>query len=418
MKRLAVVLPLAVLFLVGCGGGGPAEIKQPADSRPAMAQSASIGNTNCVIKPARKPGTYRSAVLDMRFDQPGDFNDMGHQVNSYNAVTLYIDKINCVGFDTVVFQTNTPIDTATGALMLYDPDVLSSNRDKSIPKDFWPLVDYAKNKGLTVLIKLIPVNYITDDTICPVCKKLPSTFDVNTFFDTLVTYEKQIAQQAQLHKVDGFYIGTHNIGLDSVEYMTRWEQVISQVKSVYTGKLLYESCYQCSTPIWNKIDIVALGINDLPATVVNNSLSQVVNHPSLIDFVLYVQKNFAQYAKPIIIDSVAINASATTADLFAMAQSGQNIISMQANYPQQAIALSVAFELAGTKLNNIVSGISFKEYMPWGNASWIQHPNPNRQEDVNFNLVMALGIDLYHNEPAQTKLSEYLQKPWGYHTMN
>jgi hypothetical protein len=417
MKRLAVVLSLAVWFLAGCGGGSAGPSQNNPSGQILTSQIAKVADSECVVKPIRKPNTYRSAVLDMRFDQP-DFNNQGMLVNSYNAVTLYIDKINCVGFDTVVFQTNTPIDTATGALMLYDPDVLSSNRDKSIPKDFWPLVDYAKNKGLTVLIKLIPVNYITDDTICPVCKKLPATFNVDTFFNAMASYEKQIAQQAQLHKVDGFYIGAYQTGLDATEYTTQWDKIISQVQSVYSGKLIYESCYQCSTFLWSKVDIVALGMHDIVLGTSSNSLTQLINHQIVTEFVSYVQKNSAQYAKPIIIDSVTINASATKDDLFAMTQSGQTISHIKVNYPQQAMALSVAFELTGTKLNNIVTGVSFREYMPWGDALWIQRPNLTRQGDVNFNLVMALGIDLYHNEPAQTKLSEYLQKPWGHHTMN
>ena len=428
MKRLAVVLSLAVWFLVGCGGGGgnsPVEIVKSEPSHQALGTptvlsvgaSGIVSDPNCVIKPTRKSNTYRSAVLDMRFDQP-DFNHMGNLVNSYNAVTLYIDKINCVGFDTVVFQTNTPIDTVTGGLMLYDPDASHYNRDKSIPQDFWPLVDYAKKKGLTVFIKLIPVNYIDDNAICPGCSKLPATFNVDTFFNTMATYEKQIAQQAQLHKVDGFYIGVYQIGLDTAEYMPQWDRIISQVRSVYTGKLIYESCYQCSTPVWGKIDIVALGMNDITTHVTSNLLDQFLADKIVLEFVSAVQKNFAQYAKLIIIDSISINASGTADDLYAMSQSGQTISHIKANYPHQALALSVVFELAGAKLNNIVSGISFREYMPWGNAVWIRHPNPTRQGDVNLNLVMSLGIDLYHNESAQIKLSEYLQKPWGYRTTN
>ena len=104
MKRLAVVLSLAVWFLVGCGGGGgnsPVEIVKSEPSHQALGTptvlsvgaSGIVSDPNCVIKPTRKSNTYRSAVLDMRFDQP-DFNHLGNLVNSYNAVTLYIDKIN------------------------------------------------------------------------------------------------------------------------------------------------------------------------------------------------------------------------------------------------------------------------------------------------------------------------------------
>ena len=114
-----------------------------------------------------------------------------------------------------------------------------------------------------------------------------------------------------------------------------------------------------------------------------------------------------------------INTSATSADLYSMSQSNQSnqsFANMQTNYPQQAVQLSAVLEIVGYKLNNVVKGISFNEYMPWGNASWIQHPN--NQIGVNFNLVMLLGFDLYHNDSAQAKLSEYFQQPWGYYVLH
>lgn len=148
-----LVIYTVLVALTGCGGGSADPSQNNPSGQILTSQIAKVADSECVVKPIRKPNTYRSAVLDMRFDQP-DFNNQGMLVNSYHAVTLYIDKINCVGFDTVVFQTNTPIDTVTGALMLYDPDASHYNRNKSIPQDFWPLVDYAKKKGLTVFIKL------------------------------------------------------------------------------------------------------------------------------------------------------------------------------------------------------------------------------------------------------------------------
>jgi hypothetical protein len=172
---------LALLALVACGGGGGSGSGSgSADTAAQVSTNATITPTSnnvvdapqsssCVVKPTVDTDKYRSAIMDMRFEQPNDFTADGKLVASFDAVNQVIDKIDCVGFNTIVFQTNIPIDVKTGNLELYDSSPVAYNRDKNIPKDFWRLVKYSKDRGLRVFIKAIPVNHINDEIICPGC---------------------------------------------------------------------------------------------------------------------------------------------------------------------------------------------------------------------------------------------------------
>lgn len=221
-----------LLILGGCGGGGGSG--GVSATPPVMPL---VTTSSCVVKPVIGSDKYRSAIVDMRFEQLNDFTADGKLVNSYEAVVPVINKIDCVGFDTVVFQTNIPIDIATGKLELYDSRPGAFNPDKNIPKDLWRLVEYAKNKGLKVFVKAIPVNHISDFTICPACTSsefvLPSTFSTTNFFNALFSYQTILAREAEKYKVEGFYVGVMNLGFDTAQYDADWDRVIAQVKTVY-----------------------------------------------------------------------------------------------------------------------------------------------------------------------------------------
>ena len=74
--RVAIGTFSLILFLAGCGGGGGTPIAGP------------VTTSSCVVKPAIGSDKYRSAILDMRFEQPNDFTADGKLVNSYEAVVL------------------------------------------------------------------------------------------------------------------------------------------------------------------------------------------------------------------------------------------------------------------------------------------------------------------------------------------
>ena len=397
-----------ILFLTGCGGGGSGATP-PAIVTPVVASS-------CVVKPAINPDKYRSAIMDMRFEQLSDFTADGKLVASYDAVTRVIDKIDCVGFDTIVFQTNIPIDIKTGKLELYDSRPGAFNPDKNIPKDFWRLVKYSKDRGLRVFVKAIPVNHINDVIICPGCTSsefvLPPTFSTANFFNTLVSYQPVLATEAEKYKVDGFYIGTMNLGLDTSTYLTNWDNVIAQVKTVYTGKLIYESCDRCTTPVWDRVDLVAVHIGSQLTKISATTVPSIFNDNLVFNLIADIQRIATLYRKPILLDTVGIAATDKEYDYGSVTSGQTPYTSLQPNYALQAVKIATVFELIGSKLTKQVVGVQWSEYMPWSQAAWIQ--NPTNAMSWAWHHVQFYGIDLLNNESAQKKLSEYFSKPWGY----
>jgi hypothetical protein len=423
--RFAISTVSLFLFLTGCGGGGDSG----GGSATALATSAPDSIvvatpvvtpvvtppklTNCVVKPVLDADKYRSAIMDMRFEQ-GDRTADGKLVNGYDAVIRVIDKIDCVGFNTIVFQTNIPIDVTTGHLELYDSTPVAFNRDKNVPKDFWRLVKYSKDRGLRVFIKAIPVNHHTDVNICPGCHGsafvLPATFSTTNFFNALVSYHRVLATEAEKYKVDGFYIGTMNLGLDTTTYLSNWDNVIAQIKTVYTGKLIYEACDRCTTQVWDRVDLVAVHVGTQVAKSTGTTLASVINDTVVFNLIIDIQRIATRYQKPILIDTIHIGATGKDIDPSVVPYSNQ-----PTDYALQRTKIAAVFELLASKFNSRVTGLQWSEYMPFGQAEWIQ--NPTHKVAWDFHYAQIRGFDLLHNESAQTQLSEYFSKPWGYTTV-
>ena len=417
-----------VLVLSGCGGGGggsggggaetaaPVTVTTQTASTPAIAV-VTPRPASCVVKPALDAGKYRSAIMDMRFEQL-DYTSDGKLVAGYDNVSRVIDKIDCVGFDTIVFQTNIPIDVKTGNLELYDSSPVAYNRDKNIPKDFWRLVKYSKDRGLRVFIKAIPVNHISDVGICPGCTSsifvLPPTFSTTNFFNTLVSYQRVLATEAEKYKVDGFYIGTMNLGLDTTAYLANWDNVIAQIKTVYSGKLIYESCDRCTTPVWDRVDLVAVNVGSQVTKSSATTVASIINDTVVFNLIVDIQRIATLYRKPILLDTVSIGATGKEYDYGSITSGQTPYTSLQPDYALQAVKIDTVFELIGSKFTKQVAGVQWSEYMPWSQADWIQ--KPTHRTAHAWHHVQFYGIDLLNNESAQKKLSEYLSKPWGYTT--
>ena len=420
-----IFILLIVVLLTACGGGGgggsnntatPTTTPTPTTAPITIPTTTPTVLTNCITKPTLAAGTYRVAPVDMRYDQPTDFNSLGQLVAGYDNVSTVINKINCVGYDTIVFMTNIPMDPATGNLVLYDPNPAHYNRNKAPPQDLWRLVTYAKGLGLRVFIQAIPVNYTTDDPICPICSNntsvtLTPTFAAN-FFNTLNTYGKQLAQSAQSVGADGFYVGSLQLGLDSSTYNSQWDTVISTYRSVFSGKLLYAACYQCTNVIWNKVDIVDLGVN-FPTPTTATTLQQLVVDYSKTDIASKVLANSATYKKPIILSGLSVNAAETAVDPWDTLMAGGSFGAAAPNYSLQSMKLAAELELIAIKLNGAVSGEVIGNYLPWTNATWIENGTYN----VQWHTWLSLGNDTYHNQAYQDTISSYLKYALGYHSI-
>jgi hypothetical protein len=380
----------------------------------------------CISPSNNDKSKYRIAEVDMRFDQPTDYTSQGLLVASYENVVPIIDKIKCLGFDTVQLTTNIPIDIQTGALMLMDPDTKNFNRNKNLPKDFWRLATYAKQQGLRVFIQPCPVYYVDDTPISPLFVKFGANFSNARFFETLNEYGTELARKSQEVNADGFFVGVMNLGLDTEEFSRQWNDVIQNYRKVFLGKLIYQSCLQCTSPIWNKVDLVALQLTpilirskvyDIDAILKAYEATQDdAQHGGSINVISKISKNLSTYNKPIILSS-AINAGDNAVgavdNFWDMVVSGVSLSSFQPDYALQAIRQAALFKLIATKLNKEVSGISMFQFMPWQEADWIVNPPKNCQNCQNWNKSSIIGSVMNNNEVIHQVFRESFSKPWG-----
>ena len=106
---------LAVL-LTACGGGG--------SSTSTTVPTQVINNT--------PPNKLSLAWVDYRFDD-SSLNINGVTTTSYAGMTPMVDHIKKVGYNTIVFQTEVPVNTDTGQL---DLNAVPA-QPRTLPKDFW-----------------------------------------------------------------------------------------------------------------------------------------------------------------------------------------------------------------------------------------------------------------------------------------
>ena len=395
MKQI-LVLGL-VLALTACGGGGGS-----GPSTPAVKEST----FPCVTLQST-PGKNRAALIDIPHDHDA-VTARGIQATGLQHVSLFIDRAKCVGFDTVVFQTFIPIDPATGALVYYDPDNIGINRNRDLPADYWQFVDYAKQQGLRVVIKMIPSNYKDDE---PLHNGVP----VNAVLNSLDLYYRTQAARAEAHRVDVMHVGHFSVGLD--QYLAEWQSIVSNVRSVFSGKLIYATCDQCTNNvIWDLVDIVSINFNPSSTPLCSALVTQIV--PLYQQAVNSIQALSQRYNKPIWLDEMnfettGCNYNIGSSTTYALLMSGGlSASSATPNYGWQSNSIRAVFETVAGNLSTEVSGMTFGTYMPWIQADWAQRPSTDAGR--LYNAFDKLGYSLYNNDQAQFTFEEYLGKPWNY----
>jgi hypothetical protein len=257
MKHL-IALAL-VLGLTACGGGGGGGSTAPA---------AKESTFPCVTTQPTA-GKYRAALIDVPRDHKNP-TSLGINATGLQHVSKVIDRAKCVGFDTVVFQSFIPIDPTTGLLTYYDPTAPIGDRDRDLPPDYWQFVDYAKKQGLRVVLKMIPSDYRNDE---PLRNLVP----VNAVLDSLNVYYKAQAQRAETYHVDAMHVGHFQTQIDGALYANQWQSIVGNVRSVFSGKLIYASCDQCSNNVvWDLVDIVSVNFNPTSTPSCSALVTQIV----------------------------------------------------------------------------------------------------------------------------------------------
>ena len=157
LKKLSVSLILLLALLSGCGGGGDGTSDpSPSVATVQLTTSTPIASvtvaTPTVVNPFQTPAKlqrdkYRLAIIDYRFDPPASNKDInGHHTTSFEAVKPMIDKSKAIGFTGILLTLQIPVNIKTGLVAYYDqpPNI------KTLPKDLWKVVEYAKNNDMQV----------------------------------------------------------------------------------------------------------------------------------------------------------------------------------------------------------------------------------------------------------------------------
>lgn len=357
------------------------------------------------------------AKIDLRFDQSLDYNIDGVLVNSLDAVKPIVDRIKSLGYEGVQLQTNVPINIDTGRIDIFDENAAPGNQDKSLPDDFWKIAQYASDIGLNVCVRADPVDYTNDGTLHKWYQYGPE-FSVKEFFNSLVTYQTQLAREAQAAGVDLLYVGSMQGGFDDREFLPDWQRVVNSVRSVFDGELAYMSHYEGYTPVWDLVDVVGVNFDPTLSKTPSLDLKAIMGHyfkidapeGRITDVVSAIEQLKALSNKPIILEDVRFDAGddalGNYIDYFSQAMSNM-VIDQVPNTAIQTARIHAFFELLKTELNGVVDGISTREYMPWMQSKWIVNgEGPNGEA---FRQLSVNGFDIY-NQPEAEKAFAYFLK--------
>ena len=365
--------------------------------------------------------SVKNILIDLRSDPSAGTVDVnGIAINSPAQINPLLDHLKSVGFNTVTFNTDVPINMGTGNIALYAPGA------NPLPSaSIWQDVAYAHSIGLAVKILAIPAVVINSDgsingSDLPISTSTPlaAGVSITTVFANIASYETTLAKLAQQNHVETFYIGHNNYGYDSAIYAPQWQQVINAVRSVYTGTIAYSAAYD--NAVFGLVDQIDLIPNPIVSTTPMYNLAQIVegyyhttmwtNGPTYFQEIATMIKEYG--TKPIILDAFQEQSANTgignTFYSFGLMMSDPTAISTlpQPNYREQALAFEAFLYVAQYLMGSQVSGVGISEYDPWAQGTWLQIP-----QTANARLWHLMNLDggnLWGNTAAESAITQSL----------
>jgi hypothetical protein len=407
LKKLSASLLLLLVLLTGCGGGSTPELipvtPHPVKPNPP-AQISHQFNAPAVI-PAEK---FRLARIDYRYDTPKDQVDInGYHTTSFESVKPVVDNVKHIGFNGIVLLLQTPVNKDTGFI----------TTDKPIPKDTWKLVEYAKSQGLQVWLSLQIVDSVTDVLLTPDFNK----YTEQSMFNHIIEYQRKIAITAEQYKVQGIFISEGNYNLESYEHLFYWQQLISEIRKVYSGKLSYATFLMMPTSIWNHVDYASINMNSTLSKTPVYDLRSIVNlyfNDAYNNNQIQLIKNYHMvYGKKFILMTSPTVTDTGVGDLPSTFWGNvinnvwTTLYAPQTDKQMQLLKIRAFMEVVNKHLLDVTDGIGFGEYDPW-----LQHVNFSKHGTPIYHYHCC-GFDLTNNLDAQKTLNFYFSKLWGYATL-
>lgn len=407
MKKYFLHLLVLIFVLTGCGGGGSGSpALKPSDTSPAVVESVFLSPTSI------SADKHRLARIDYRYDTPISNKDInGYHTTSFDSLKLMIDRIKQIGFNGIILTLQTPINKNTGKVDYYS--VLDV--DKHIPKDTWKVVDYINSQGLNVWLSLQIVDSVTDTFLTTDFTK----YTEQQLFNNIIEYQIPIAAMAQQHNVYGIFISEGNYNLESYDHLFYWQQLISELRKTYKGKLSYATFLLEPTSIWNHVDYAAIWLNETLSATPVYDLKSIVNLYSndarsinqvqrIKDFNMVFGKKFIILTSPSVADDGVNSAPHNFWDNMVLGTFITNDTSYRTDKKMQLLKISAFFEMVSRDLINVTDGVGFTEFAPWLNHVGFADPN-----GVVYKYYCC-GWTLNDNIDAQKTINYYFSKPWGH----
>jgi hypothetical protein len=381
----------------------------------------------------------KAVNLDFPFEQPNDFKLDGVLATSFSTLKQMIDRAVELGFNTVSFDTNVPINHLTGELMLFVPN--DGNGDKKFSPEVWKAIEYAESIGLRTVIDLNIRNALNDLTITT--SNVGPDFSVSKFFQSIKSFETEIAAKAQSYGVDGITVASFQFGYAVDRYTAQWSEVIGALRSVYKGTLRYSSNVEdTENPLWNLVDEIQIQLN--PDWLLEPDFSAEDFVPLYLGPYIAGNRTTSNVSTDQRINELISKYPTKSVSLEVMFQPGKSagnefedpwsyVFTPDPNqvngadqsrlFPDQWIdkalnqqKISGFFEYFGNYLQNKISGVQVWQYMPWAESNWIREPK--NSHGVAWQSAVRAGPALNWNPEAEEMLGSYLTKPWGFKTLH
>jgi hypothetical protein len=382
--------------------------------------------------------------IDFPFFQSEDYRADGSLATSFVTVKEMIDRAVEIGFDGVAFDTNVPIDIQTGELDLFIEDYrFSGNSDKSFSEEVWKSIEYAESLGLTTEIHLHIRNALNDATITT--DIVGDAFSTEVFFESVKSFETELAEKAQSYGVDVFTIGSFNFGYVESQYQAQWIDIVESIRGVYDGTLRYKMNIEASNiPLWNLVDDIQISLAPVwplesdfkakdfvslyfqPYIAGNGSVSTKSTNELISEFQsLYPDKSISLQVRFDPGRSAGHETEDAWGYVFTPDPSTPDGVKTGSDlrlYPEEWIDYSLNqekikgfFEYLGNYLSENIAEVQYWQFMPWTEAGYWRDP-PTFEAEVWQSVIRAMGA-LNYNPDAQETLSTYLLNDWGYHTL-
>jgi hypothetical protein len=394
-----------------------------------------------VIEPLRQAQVVN---IDFPFFQGADYRADGSLATTFVTVKEMIDRAVEIGFDGVAFDTNVPIDIQTGLLDLYIEDSrFPLNADKSFSEEVWKSIEYAESLGLTTEILLNIRNPLNDETVTTGI--VGDGFSTEVFFESVKSFETELAEKAQSYGVDVFTIGGFNFGYVESQYQAEWMEVVQSIRSVYEGTLRYKMNIEArDVSLWSLVDDIQISLSPTwplesdfkaedfvplyfqPYIMGNGDVSTKGTHELLLELQsTYPDKSISLQVNFDPGKSAGHETEDAWAYIFAYDPSipeGVKAGSDVRLYPDEWIDYSLNqekikgfFEYLGNYMSDTIAEVQYYQFAPWAEASQWRDP-PDSYAEAWQSVIRSRSV-LNYDSYAQETLSTYLLENWGHRTL-